>query len=239
MSFVVVSPEVLAVAGRDLASIGSAISQANVAAAAPTMGALAAGADEVSAAVAAVFSGHAQAYQALGAQVAAFHDQLVTALDAAAGKYASAEVANASPLQAVLDVVNAPAQALLGRPLIGNGDDGVAGTGQSGGDGGILYGNGGDGGSGASGQIGGTGGSAGLIGSGGTGGTGGLGAAGGAGGNGGWLFGQGGAGGIGGSGAAGGAGGNGGWLYGDGGAGGQGGAAAESINDGSPGQGGN
>ncbi|MEK0532306.1 PE family protein [Mycobacterium ulcerans] len=86
MSFVVVSPEVLAVAGRDLASIGSAISQANVAAAVPTMGALAAGADEVSAAVAAVFSGHAQAYQALGAQVAAFHDQLVTALDAAAGK---------------------------------------------------------------------------------------------------------------------------------------------------------
>ncbi|EUA86939.1 PE family protein [Mycobacterium ulcerans str. Harvey] len=140
----------------------------------PTMGALAAGADEVSAAVAAVFSGHAQAYQALGAQVAAFHDQLVTALDAAAGKYASAEVANASPLQAVLDVVNAPAQALLGRPLIGNGDDGVAGTGQSGSDGGILYGNGGDGGSGASGQIGGTGGSAGLIGAGGTGGAGGL-----------------------------------------------------------------
>ncbi|WP_261864288.1 PE family protein, partial [Mycobacterium marinum] len=173
MSFVVVSPEVLAVAGRDLASIGSAISQANVAAAAPTMGALAAGADEVSAAVAAVFSGHAQAYQALGAQVAAFHDQLVTALDAAAGKYASAEVANASPLQAALDVVNAPTQALLGRPLIGNGDDGVAGTGQSGGDGGILYGNGGDGGSGASGQIGGTGGSAGLIGAGGTGGAGG------------------------------------------------------------------
>ncbi len=38
MSFVVVSPEVLAVAGRDLASIGSAISQANVAAAVPTMG---------------------------------------------------------------------------------------------------------------------------------------------------------------------------------------------------------
>ncbi len=182
MSFVVVSPEVLAVAGRDLASIGSAISQANVAAAVPTMGALAAGADEVSAAVAAVFSGHAQAYQALGAQVAAFHDQLVTALDAAAGKYASAEVANASPLQAVLDVVNAPAQALLGRPLIGNGDDGVAGTGQSGSDGGILYGNGGDGGS-----------------------SGGFGT-GGAGGTGGWLIGHSGTNGIGGTGGAGGAG---------------------------------
>jgi hypothetical protein len=54
----------------------------------------------------------------LGAEAAAFHDQFVQALNAGAGSYASAEAANASPLQTVqqdaLNLVNAPAQALLG-----------------------------------------------------------------------------------------------------------------------------
>ncbi|EUA85147.1 hypothetical protein I551_8388 [Mycobacterium ulcerans str. Harvey] len=43
----------------------------------------------------------------------------------------------------MLDVLNAPAQALFGRPLIGDGAGGAPG--QSGGDGGLLYGNGGNG----------------------------------------------------------------------------------------------
>src|SRR6185437_14391229 len=108
-----------------LSSIGSTISEANAVAAAPISGVLAAGTDEVSAFVAALFNNHAQDFQELSAQAASFHTRFVQALDYAGGAYASAEAANASPLQTleqgVLDVVNAPTQALLGRPLIGNG----------------------------------------------------------------------------------------------------------------------
>ncbi|WP_016720276.1 PE domain-containing protein, partial [Mycobacterium tuberculosis] len=46
MSFVVAAPEVVVAAASDLAGIGSAIGAANAAAAVPTMGVLAAGADE-------------------------------------------------------------------------------------------------------------------------------------------------------------------------------------------------
>lgn len=201
MSFLFAQPEMLGAAATDLASIGSAISTANAAAAAATTRVLAAGADEVSAAVAALFSGHAQTYQALRTQAAAFHQQIVQTLTSTAGAYASAEAANVE--QQLLGAINAPTMALLGRPLIGHGADGAPGTGQAGGAGGILYGNGGNGGSGATGQAGGAGGAAGLIGHGGAGGLGGTGASGGAGGAGGWLWGNGGAGGNGGVGVAG------------------------------------
>ena len=61
MSYVVVPPEMVAAAATDLANIGSSLSEASAAAAAPTMGVLAAGADEVSAAIAALFTAHGQA----------------------------------------------------------------------------------------------------------------------------------------------------------------------------------
>lgn len=129
MSNLLVTPELVAAAAADLAGIGSAIGAANAAAGAPTMALLAAGADEVSAAVAAVFSSYAQQYQALSAAAAAFHDQFVRALAAGAGAYAGAEAANVE--QQLLNAINAPTLALLGRPLIGNGADGAAGTGQA------------------------------------------------------------------------------------------------------------
>jgi hypothetical protein len=209
MSFVIGQPGLMATAATDLANIGSAMTEANAAAAGQTTAVLAAGADDVSAAMAALFGMHAQSYQALGAQAAAFHQQFVQALSAGAGAYASSEAANVSPLQTVkqdlLGVINAPTEALLQRPLIGNGTNGAPGTGQNGGAGGILWGNGGNGGSGAPGQNGGSGGAAGLVGNGGAGGTGGStnvgggsGGTGGAGGAGGLLAGSGGAGGIGG-----------------------------------------
>jgi hypothetical protein len=57
-------------------------------------------------------------------------------INAGAGRYAATEAANASPLQTVeqdlLGVINAPTEALLGRPLIGNGADGAPGTGAKG-----------------------------------------------------------------------------------------------------------
>ncbi|NKE29877.1 PE family protein, partial [Mycobacterium tuberculosis] len=77
----------------------------------------------VSAAIAALFGTHAQEYQALSARVATFHEQFVRSLTAAGSAYATAEAANASPLQAleqqVLGAINAPTQLWLGRPLIG------------------------------------------------------------------------------------------------------------------------
>ncbi|KLO48098.1 hypothetical protein ABH36_15340, partial [Mycobacterium haemophilum] len=129
MSFVTAVPEAVSVAANDLASIGSAINSANAAAALSTTGMMAAAADEVSAGIAALFGAYAQAYQALSNQAAAFHEQFVQVLTAGAGSYAAAEAANASPLQmleqGVLDVVNAPTQVLLGRPIIGNGTNGT------------------------------------------------------------------------------------------------------------------
>ena len=50
MSYVIAAPETLAAATADIAGIGTALHDANLTAAAPTTGALAAGADEVSAA---------------------------------------------------------------------------------------------------------------------------------------------------------------------------------------------
>jgi hypothetical protein len=226
VSLLVVAPQLLASAAADLKSVGSELNAAHAAAAFPTTGLLAAGADEVSAAVAALFAEHGQAFQALSAQASAFHAQFVQALSGAEGAYASAEAANASPLQAAVQAASdiqwfSPWESLTGRPLVGNGSNAAAGTGEAGGDGGWIFGNGGNGGSGGSGQAGGSGGDAGLIGNGGTGGAGAAGAAGGAGGAGGSLIGNGGAGGTGGLNAAGGAGGLPGRLFGSYGAGGQ------------------
>jgi len=84
--------------------------------------------------------------------MAAFHHQFVSAMTGAGQSYAGAEAANASPLQTleqdVLGVINAPTDALLGRPLIGDGTNGAPGSGAGGGAGGILWGNGGNGGDG-------------------------------------------------------------------------------------------
>lgn len=243
MSFVIAAPEFLTAAAMDLASIGSTVSAASAAASAPTVAILAAGADEVSIAVAALFGMHGQAYQALSVQASAFHQQFVQALTAGAYSYASAEAAAVTPLQQLVDVINAPFRSALGRPLIGNGANGKPGTGQDGGAGGLLYGSGGTGT--LSGGRGGAGGNAGTFyGSGGAGGAGGE-SDNGDGGNGGvggkaGLVGEGGNGGDGGATIAGkgGSGGNGGnaWLTGQGGNGGN--AAFGKAGTGSVGVGG-
>ena len=107
MSYVVALPEVMSAAATEVASIGSVVTKANQGVAGATTGVLAAAEDEVSAAIAAFFSAHGQGYQALSAQVAAFHEQFVQTLTRAAGAYAAAEAANVSPLAAF-------EQALLG-----------------------------------------------------------------------------------------------------------------------------
>ena len=100
MSHVIAAPEMMTAAATDVASIGSTLSAANAAAAAPTSGIVAAASDEVSAAIAALVSWHGQAYQALGAQAAAFHEQFVQALSAGAASYVGAEGANVAAFTA-------------------------------------------------------------------------------------------------------------------------------------------
>ncbi|WP_085088731.1 PE family protein, partial [Mycobacterium gordonae] len=176
MGFVIASPELLASAATHVADLGSAIDEARAAAIGPTTAVLAAGTDEVSAAIATVFGEYGQAYRAISGQVAEFHTRFVAALTEGANSYATAEAVAATPLQSLLDLVNAPVRALTGRPLIGNGANGAPGTGDSGAAGGWLIGNGGAGGSGKAGSLsspagaGGAGGAAGLIGMGGAGG---------------------------------------------------------------------
>jgi hypothetical protein len=75
MSFVSAAPEFVSAAATDLANISSAISEGNAAAAFPTTSVAAAAADEVSAAIAALFSTHGQGFQALSAQAASFHQE--------------------------------------------------------------------------------------------------------------------------------------------------------------------
>ncbi|WP_155769407.1 PE family protein, partial [Mycobacterium asiaticum] len=157
MSFVYAAPELMTAATSELAGIGSTVHAASAIAAGPTIEILAAGTDEVSAAVAALFGGYAQRYQVLGAQAAALHAEFVQTLAAGATAYAGAEVAAAAalpgPFTDLLNLINLPTQLLLGRPLIGNGANGAAGTGADGGAGGLLFGNGGAGGDGGNGGL--------------------------------------------------------------------------------------
>lgn len=118
MSFLLVEPGVLETAAADLAQIGSAVSSGNLAAVIPTTGLAAAGADEVSAAIAAVFGGHAQEYQALAARAAEYYEQFVRTLSTAAGSFAATEATIATSMRGALDAVNAPVgQALTGSPV--------------------------------------------------------------------------------------------------------------------------
>jgi hypothetical protein len=94
MSFVGVVPDIVAQAAGELESLGSTLSAANAAAAAPTIGVAAPAADEVSAAIATLLSTHAQEFQALSAQAATFHSQFANLLNAGAGSYISTEIAN-------------------------------------------------------------------------------------------------------------------------------------------------
>ena len=87
MSFVTIGPEFVEAAAHDLAGIGSSLRDATAAAAAPTTGMAAAGADEVSAAISALFGGYGQEFQALAADASAFHAQFVSMLNSGAGAY--------------------------------------------------------------------------------------------------------------------------------------------------------
>jgi hypothetical protein len=127
MSFVLVAPDALLSVAADLAQIGSAVSVGNLAAAIPTTEVAAAGADEVSAAIAALFGAHAGEYQAAAAQAATYYERFVSTLSGAAASYAGAEVTVAASMRGVLDAVNAPGR-LLGSAGAAGQAGGTAGT---------------------------------------------------------------------------------------------------------------
>lgn len=114
MSYVIAAPEYVAAAATDLASIGSAVSDASAFALGPTTGAaIPAGADTVSAEISALFAAHAEAFQALSAQAAAFHDQFVQLMSLGGQQYALSEATNLASFQT--GSINLPQQTLSGH----------------------------------------------------------------------------------------------------------------------------
>ncbi|MGO9511432.1 MAG: PE domain-containing protein [Mycobacterium sp.] len=126
MSYVIAAPESVMAAATDLAGIGSNLSAASAVAAASTTRVIAAAGDEVSAAIAAMFSAQGQGFQELAAQAAAFHEQFVQTLNASAAAYASAEAANvvaslANSAQTLeQDVLGIPTRPAAGFSQLGN-----------------------------------------------------------------------------------------------------------------------
>jgi hypothetical protein len=115
MSSLTVAPELLAAAATDVAAIGSSVSAAHLAAAAPTVTVLPAAADQVSAAVAQLFSKVGQDFQGLAGKAAAFGAQFSQQLHANAGTYAAAEAVSAASLDTssiIQELIDAPAQLL-------------------------------------------------------------------------------------------------------------------------------
>jgi len=101
MSCVMAAPAMLTAAAGDLATIDSSLRVAHTAAAAPTVGLAPAAADEVSASIAHLLSRHAEDYQAVAGQAAAFHEQFIENLNAGARSYASTEAASTSSLRSL------------------------------------------------------------------------------------------------------------------------------------------
>ena len=107
MTYVLTQPQLIATAAAEVAGIGSAINEANAAAAGQTTGVLAAAADEVSAATATLFNAYAQEYQAVIRRVAGFHGEFAQALAAAGNAYAQTEAASLGALAAPLRALSA------------------------------------------------------------------------------------------------------------------------------------
>ncbi len=165
MSYVIAAPEEFASAARNLANIGVTINAANANAILATTEVIQPGADAVSAAITALINSHGLGYQSISQQTTAFHDRFVQTVNAAAASYTTTDLTAASLLKSMPTAVNAPAQALFGRPLIGNGSNGTPGTGAPGGDARLVGsgGNGGNGGFSATPAAGGTGDAGGAV----------------------------------------------------------------------------
>ena len=115
MAFVLAAPQALTDAASNVADIGSSLNAATNSAAEQTISLPAAAADEVSAAVAELFSSHGQEFQHLSAAAANFHDKFTQALAAGADTYKTAEV-NAAQSLAGSGAIAQPAAAAPAAP---------------------------------------------------------------------------------------------------------------------------
>jgi hypothetical protein len=102
MAYVIAQPQLLATAAADVAAIGTAINEAKAAAAGTTTAVAAAATDEVSEAIATLFSAYAQECQAIIEQATVFHSEFAEALAAGASAYANVEAASLGALTAPL-----------------------------------------------------------------------------------------------------------------------------------------
>jgi hypothetical protein len=118
-SSVTVAPDRLAAAAKDVAGIGFALTEANATTSDWTTAVVAAAEDEVSAAIAEVFSGYGHGFQALSAHAARFHSQFAQTLRAAGGAYASAETVGLSSLKNTLGEAFAAAAPNLSISIFG------------------------------------------------------------------------------------------------------------------------
>jgi hypothetical protein len=98
MSLLSIAPDIVAGASENLAGLGSTLRSANAAAATQTTSIAAPAADEVSAAITALFGTHAAGFQAASAKAAAFHDDFVNLLKGGVGRYVGAEAASSTSL---------------------------------------------------------------------------------------------------------------------------------------------
>ncbi|WP_139805407.1 PE family protein, partial [Mycobacterium intermedium] len=96
MTSLLVEPEIVSAAVADIETIGSTVTAASGAAAAPTSNLLAAAADEVSVAFANLFGAYGKEFQAVVGQVEAFQTQFQRTLAAAANALGTAAAPNAS-----------------------------------------------------------------------------------------------------------------------------------------------
>ena len=85
MSFVIAAPDLVQGAAQDLAGIRASLAEAAAMVVGPTTGVVPAAADEVSAAISAMFN-FGQQFQALSAQAQAFHTQFVSLMNAGCGR---------------------------------------------------------------------------------------------------------------------------------------------------------
>lgn len=137
MSFVIASPAQVQAAAEDLAGIRSSLVEAASSAAGSTTAVLPAAADEVSAAISAMFGNFGREFQWASAQAQAFHAEFVRLINAGAAAYAGTELANAEQAMANAmpgGVAAGAAQGVGAAGLLG----GILGGGSSGGTSGVT-----------------------------------------------------------------------------------------------------
>ncbi|MFV8319205.1 PE family protein [Mycobacterium sp. 23] len=100
MSQLVVAPGSLTTGTADVDGVASGLDAARLAAARPTTALAAAAADEISTAVAELFAGYGQQFQALGVQTRTLLQQFGQSIQAAAESYAAAEATNSALMDA-------------------------------------------------------------------------------------------------------------------------------------------